>query len=127
MSKYKSLKSPSHETLSLNRRIRNFYLDFNDQKWEACFDRLDPKLREGRVDHETYVESLSSFFDKYGPIEIESLELKLYLTVKNNQHDDRPFAYGLLHWQDHDGRPHVLRERWVKSEGAWYTRMVGLI
>lgn len=120
-------KSTTHKCLSLNRRIRNFYRDFNNKNWQACFDRLDPKLREGSVDHDAYVESLASFFDKYGPIEVESLELKLYLDVKNNKHDDRPFAYGVLQWQDKDGRSHVLRERWVKYGEKWYTRMVGLV
>jgi hypothetical protein len=120
-------KSMTLEEVGLNRRIRNFYRDFSARKWEACFDRLDPKLRDRRVDHDDFIESLSTFFDGFGPIVVQSLELTMYLNAKNHKYDDRPFAYGLLHWQDKEGRAHILRERWVKSGEKWYTRMVGLV
>jgi hypothetical protein len=85
------------EHTRLSRRIKNFYRDFNEHKWEACYKRLDPKLRLEGVDREGYVASLATFFDKFGPIKVESLELTLYLNVAGNNHDDRPFAYGTLH------------------------------
>jgi hypothetical protein len=115
------------ERIRLNQRIRRFYRYFNENNWKACFERVDPKLREGRVNFGPYAESLSSFFEKYGPIQIESIDLRLYASVQTNRHDDRPFAYGTVHWQDNQHKPHVLRERWVKSADEWYTRMVGLI
>jgi hypothetical protein len=115
------------EHTRLSRRIKSFYRDFNKRKWEACFQRLDPKLKEERVDHDAYVASLASFFDKYGPIQLESLKLTLHLDVLNNRHDDRPFAYGMLRWRDKNQNLHILRERWVNSCGTWYTRMAGLL
>jgi hypothetical protein len=70
---------------------------------------------------------LSSFFEKYGPIQIDSIDLRLYPSAQTNKHDDRSFAYGTVHWQDNQHKPRVLRERWVKSGDEWYTRMVGLV
>lgn len=115
------------ERIRLNHRIRHFYHYYNENNWKACFDRLDPKLREGRVNLNLYAESLFSFFEKYGPIQVESIDLRLYPEAKPNKHDDRPFAYGTLHWQDNKHRRHVFRERWVKVGDTWYTRMVGLV
>ena len=119
------------ETIERNRlvhRIRYLYHFLNENNWEACFERLDPKLREESIDFKTYAASLSSFFKEYGPIRLESVEeLRLFLRAKGNKHDDRPFAYGLVIWKDRKKRQHVLRERWVRSEDTWYTRMVGLV
>src|SRR5256885_2164030 len=115
------------EMIRLNHRIRHFYRYFNENNWQACFARVDPKLKEGRVNFDPYAESLSSFFEKYGPIRVESIKLRLHTNVKTNKHDDRPFASGTLHWQDNKHRHHVLRERWVKSGDKWYTRMMGLV
>ena len=84
-------------------------------------------MKQERVDRDAYVACLTSFFDKYGPIDVESLKLALYLDVANNKHDERPFAYGTLQWRDKRQKVHVLRERWVNSSGVWYTRMVGMI
>jgi hypothetical protein len=116
------------ELMRLSRRILSFYDSFNRKDWEACFDLLDPKLREERVKPEAYVASLSSFFDEYGPVAIESIErLQPYMHVKGNQYDDRPFAFGVIRWQDRKHRHHVFRERWVKWRATWYTRKIGLV
>src|SRR5439155_15380964 len=88
------------EQIRLNQRIRHFYHYYNENNWKACFDRLDPILREGRVKFGPYADSLSSFFEKYGPVQVEAIDLRIYPHVKNNKHDDRPFAYGTLHWHD---------------------------
>lgn len=115
------------EEARLTRRIVAFYGDFNRKKWEACYRRLDPKLRTECLDDSVYMTSLASFYDRYGPIVIDSLVLSVYLDVANNRHDDRPFAYGVLHWRDRKCKPHLLKERWVNSSGTWYTRMAGLV
>jgi hypothetical protein len=122
-----AIKSLTLETLSLYQRIRYFYHYLNGNDWEACFHRLDPKLRDGKIEHDVYVQSLTDFFDKYGPIKTESMKFQLYLKVKKNLYDDRPFAYGEVHWQDRKGRTHVFRERWVKTDDKWCTRMAGLV
>jgi len=111
----------------LSRRIRNFYRLFNENNWEGCFERLDPELRGARVEFDKYADSLASFFAKYGPMRIQSVSLELFMNAKGNKHDDRPFAYGTLHWQDNKRKQHTLRERWVKSGATWYTRMIGLV
>jgi hypothetical protein len=74
-----------------------------------------------------YSESLARFFDQYGPIRRLFTKVSLYLNITTNKHDDRPFAYVVIVWQDKQHSFHLFRERWVKDDDLWYTRVVGLI
>jgi hypothetical protein len=112
----------------LRNRIRSFYRHLENGQWDACYGLVDPKLRDGKIDRGAYGRSLSAFLEHYGPIEIIAVpKLNIYSNVQNNKHDDRDFAYGLVVWQDKNHQPHLLKERWVWSDGNWYTRMVGLV
>lgn len=112
----------------LRGRIRRFYRHFDEKDWEACYNLLDPKLRSGKVNYTTYAKSLSEFFCHYGPIKIVAIpKLTVYADVRDNKHDDRDFAYGLVVWQDKSNQHHLLRERWVRSGENWFTRMAGLV
>ncbi len=113
----------------LRDRIESFYEHFNRQEWKVCFETIDPLLRESqRIRLDNYSEALSSFFEKYGPIAIQSLKLSLHLDVKLNKADAREFANGVLAWHDRQGQSHVFKERWVRAnDDNWYTRMIGLV
>ena len=118
-----------HERKCLATRIEDFYRLLNNKQWDKCFEFVDPSLRDSRrVDLAAYSKSLSSFFLKYGPLAILSLErLHVYVNVPN-KHDDRDFAYGLVTLEGREHQPLKIRERWVKaSDGRWYTRMVGMV
>jgi hypothetical protein len=113
---------------SLRRRIRSLYTRYNLGDWERCYLHLDPRLREGsRIELPQYADSLAAFKDRYGNINILYIQINLHLDVKKNKHDDRPFAYAYVIWQDASHTFHVFRERWVNDSGRWYTRVVGLV
>lgn len=75
---------------SICDRVRAFYQRLNDQNWEECFEFVDPVLRQsGKVDYEAYAKSLSSFYSKYGPLEVRSLEQFNVYADAPNKRDDR--------------------------------------
>lgn len=112
----------------LRQRIRRFYKDFNEGRWERCYKALDPRLREqARVDPGSYAESLHRFAERYAPLRIEYLRLNLYPKVKGNPRADRDFAFVVILWQDRENQFHLFRERWVKEGRNWFTRVVGLV
>ncbi|MBL8794728.1 MAG: hypothetical protein JNM56_12545 [Planctomycetia bacterium] len=116
------------ERTALRRRIRDFYRRFNREDWSGCFARLDPRLRQaGKVEESQYRDSLATFRQAYGEVEIWHTRVNLYLDAKNNKHDARPFAYVYVFWQDAHQAFHVFRERWVLDDGKWYTRVIGLV
>ena len=118
----------SAERTALRKRIRHFYRHFNREDWAQCYELIDPKLRnEDKVDGERYKTSLGVFYHHYGPVNPKHVDVSLYLDAKGNKHDDPPFAYVYIFWKDKRYQFHVFRERWVKQEGDWYTRVVGLV
>ena len=126
---HKESPDPAEASRSIRGRVREFYRRLNDQNWEKCFEFVDPVLREsGKVDFEAYAKSLSSFYKKYGPLELHSLQqFNVHPNVQSNR-DNRDFAYGVVAFDDREHRSHQVRERWVKaSDGRWYTRMVGMV
>ena len=122
-----AINTLTHDPNSLNRRVRYFDAFLNAKQWKSCFLRLDPKLRDGKVDYEAYAKSLSTFYATYGPISIESVNLQLYSNAKSKLYENRSFACGQIRWQDKKGRAHIFQERWVKVDDKWYTRKVGLV
>lgn len=116
------------ERATLRRRINDFYRRFNREDWRECFSRVDPRLRQtGKVVESQYSSSLAAFRQSYGDVDIWHTRVNLYLDAKNNKHDERPFAYVYIFWQDAHKAFHVFRERWVLDGGRWYTRVVGLV
>jgi hypothetical protein len=96
--------------------------------WEDCFSLIDPKLREqAKVQLPTYTAGLQTFKEVYGSIKPWHVRIRLHLDVSSNKHDNRPFAYVYVVWQDEVHGFHMFRERWVKDGGRWFTRVVGLV
>jgi hypothetical protein len=116
------------ERAAIRRRVKQLYEWFNREQWERCFEVVDPKLRDaGRIRAESYTRSLSEFKEFYGVVRIWYMRISLHLAARGNKHDDRPFAYVYVVWQDDQSAFHMFRERWVKDAGRWYTRVVGLV
>src|SRR6266516_4109665 len=108
-------------------RIRRFYNSFAKREWGKCYEFLDPEVRQGTVNRVKYVRSLAAFFKSFGPIIVMTIDdIEVHSKVMNNKHDSRDFAYAVVLWQDKRHERHLLRERWVKSGGNWYSRRVGL-
>jgi hypothetical protein len=117
----------SDQKAKVRNRIKSFYHHLDHEDWTGCYQFVDPKLRDGKVDYVNYAKSLAAFYSYYGPIRVVSVQqVTIHGDVRSNKHDDRDFAYGLVVWKDKRNQPHLLRERWVKSGENWYTRMVGL-
>ncbi len=110
---------------SLRRAIRSFYDSYRLKKWMPCYNRIDPRLREGsKVDFDSYQDSLQTFREAYGDVSI----LKIVLSeIHRSKHDPRPFAFASIVWRDRLHEFHVFRERWVFDDKRWYTRVVGLV
>jgi hypothetical protein len=111
---------------SLTQRVRYLYKFVNDRDWAKCRAYLDPRLRD-RVAAEQYGREMDAFFAAHGPIrQITVVSANLY-PAGSARADDREFAYVVLSWKDRDHALHHFRERWVKDDGQWYTRVVGLV
>ena len=116
------------ERQSLRRRVNQFYRRFNNGDWENCYALIDPELtRQGKVRLETYSELMQAFKDVYGSVKRWSTRLSLHLDVAPKQRDKRSFAYVYVIWQDESHGFHMFRERWIRSRGQWFTRVVGLV
>jgi hypothetical protein len=64
----------------------------------------------------------------YGGVRLwESPRLSLHLDASANTREQRPFAYVYVFWKDDAHGIHLFRERWVKENGRWFTRVVGLV
>jgi hypothetical protein len=113
---------------ALRRRVRQFYVSFNDEDWESCYSLIDPKLaEEGKVKLDAYAELMRAFKNAYGSVKLWHTRLSLHLDAVAKQSDKRPFAYVYLIWQDNSHGFHMFRERWIKDNGRWFTRVVGLV
>lgn len=113
---------------TLRRRIRRLYAALNRAEWGRCFEMLDPHLSlEGRVQRSVYAKQLEEFRNRYGSISPQWMRLQIVPEGAARQGDPRPFALVIVLWQDAHGEFHLFRERWVKHQGRWYTRVAGLI
>lgn len=102
------------------------YESINQEAWAKSYSLVDPRLCEqGRVDEQTYVDSLRRFKGVYGTIKPWYIRIGLHHRAR--KHDDRPFAYVYVIWQDEAHVFHMFRERWVWDSGRWFTRVVGLV
>jgi hypothetical protein len=101
---------------------------FNRGLWESCFSLIDPHLREqSKVQLATYADRLQAFKATYGKINPWYIRISPHLDASSNKHDQRPFAYVYVIWQDEQHGFHLFRERWVKHSERWFTRVVGLV
>jgi hypothetical protein len=126
-----SLNTPQHddsEREALRRRVKQFYLRFNEEGWENCYSMIDPMLiQPGKVELATYAERMQAFKNRYGSVNLWFTRLSLHLAASSNQRDKRPFGYVYVVWQDDAHGFHMFRERWIKHNGRWFTRVVGLV
>jgi hypothetical protein len=124
----KVTKRAATDRQALRKRVKQFYLRFNKADWQGCFALIDPQLTQhGKVNAETYSDIMQAFKDSYGSVNPWHTRLSLHLKVSPKQRDKRPFAYVYLIWQDEAHGFHMFRERWVKEQGQWFTRLVGLV
>src|SRR5438477_1334694 len=126
----RAMHPSSHEAAerkALRRRVKQMYDWFNQALWEKCFSLIDPKLREqAKVRLPLYADRLRAFKEVYGRINPWHVRISLHLDPSANKHDERPFAYVYVIWQDEAHGFHMFRERWVKHSDRWFTRVVGL-
>ncbi len=124
----KKVLAPVVERRSLRRRVMQFYKAFNMSRWATCFHLVDPKLRDrSKVDEQTYGSGLEDFKTAYGSIRPWHVRISLHLDASSNKHDDRPFAFVYVVWQDAANEFHMFRERWIKHGDKWFTRVAGLV
>src|SRR5947209_3175642 len=102
----------SVERSALRSRIKSFYRYLNGHAFRKCFELLDPKLRQGRVNEEKYAESLAGFLAHYGAVEPVLIKIDLYLGAETRE-GAQDFAYPLIVWKDAKKVPHLFKERWV--------------
>ena len=101
---------------------------FNRDLWEKCFSLIDPKVREpARVELSAYAAGLRAFKEAYGVVHLWHVRISPHLDAASNKHDQRPFAYVYVIWQDDQHGFHMFKERWVKHADRWFTRVVGLV
>lgn len=110
----------------LRRRVHRFYLRFNASDWHGCLELVDPQLQE-KVDSASYSRQMKSFKDTYSTVNLWLIRLSLHLVPTLHQRDRRPFAFVYVIWQDDAHGFHLFRERWVKVDGKWFSRVVGLV
>ncbi len=116
------------EREALRRRVKQMYDWFNRGMWEKCFALIDPRIREqAKVELSTYTEGLRAFQGAYGAIHPWYVRISLHLDTASSKHDDRPFAYVYVVWQDDAHGFHMFRERWVCHDHRWFTRVAGLV
>lgn len=121
-------KRDAVERKSLWRRVKRFYVRFNKADWDGCYALIDPQLTEqGKVEHTTYSKLMQDFKDVYGNVSTWLVRLSLHLDPTPKQGDKRSFAYVYVIWQDDKRGFHMFRERWIKEDGQWFTRVVGLV
>ncbi len=127
----RSARLPQREAVeraALRRRVKQFYLRFNEEAWEDCYALIDPQLTQQRkVELVTYSERMRAFKNLYRSVKLWFTRISLHLEATSHQRDKRPFAFVYVIWQDDAHGYHMFQERWVKDDGRWFTRVVGLV
>lgn len=108
--------------------MKQFYRRFNKADWPGCHAFIDLQIiRKGKVNLIDYTKLMQGFKEVYGGVKPWMTRLSLHLDSTSNQSDKRPFAYVYVVWQDNAHGFHLFRERWIKENGQWFTRVVGLV
>src|SRR5262245_17529771 len=126
----RAIHSPNaaSERKALRRRVKQLYDWFNQGLWENCFSLIDPELRDQKkVRLSIYSERLRAVKAAYGRVDPWYIRISPHLDTSSNKHDQRPFAYVYVVWQDDQHGFHMFKERWVKPSGRRFTRVVGLV
>ena len=114
---------------ALERKVRAFYKSLNQHKVAACFQMIDPQVRDvpGSVTLYQYGQALHEFVDRFGPLKVRAIHLTLHLDEPNQLYQGRDFAIGKTTWLDAAGNRYVFLERWVRQDRSWYTRSTGFV
>jgi hypothetical protein len=120
--------SDAADRQALRRRVKQFYARFNKTDWDRCYALVDPQLRRhGKVNRGVYTHSLAVFKEAYGSVRLWLTRLSLHMGGAPRHGDKRPFAFVYVIWQDDAHEYHMFRERWVKDDSRWFTRVAGLV
>jgi hypothetical protein len=119
-------RQEASERAALRRRVRQMYDNLNRGQWDKCFALIDPKLVP-KLNAAEHAARLQAFKRVYGNVRPWHMRVSTHLDGAANKRDPRSFAYVYLVWQDDARGFHMFRERWVKEDGHWYTRVVGLV
>src|SRR5437870_1748500 len=113
----------------LKRRIRQFYKLLNQQRFEGCYQMIDPRVRlkPSSVALFQYQNALREFLDQFGAVEVIELTVDLHSDEPSELYEGSDFALGKTTWTDEAGEQHVFSERWVWEDEAWYTRSTGVV
>lgn len=107
---------------AIKRRITQHFDLFNCANWSGCAAMVDPYLD---IDVKEFRQCMVNFYDQCRARCLTSIHVdKIH---QGSKHDARPFAYAKVEWYDAYGRKFKFSERWIKHNGKWYTRSVGLI
>lgn len=110
----------------LRRRVFNYFRALSAGQVHKCFEYVDPALKsENKVSEESYTESLERFKNFYQTIDVASI--REMMIPPGSKRDPRAFAYVVVFWLDGKNQPHVFRERWVKQDDDWFTRVLGYV
>ncbi|HZU37746.1 MAG TPA: hypothetical protein VFA18_17635 [Gemmataceae bacterium] len=114
---------------ALERRIRSFYKHLNQQNVAACYQMIDPQVRD-RPDSVTlyqYGSALHEFMDRVGALKLLAVHVTLHVDEPSRLYQGRDFAIGKAMLADSDGNQYVFQERWVRQGRGWYTRSTGFV
>jgi hypothetical protein len=111
---------------ALLERVARFYGTFNQRDWLACFDCIDPRLKD-EADPGDYAQVMERYFDEFGPMQLSEIRIHSMLPANTAKTDEREFAYVIVSWTDKRGGPRHFQERWIKDHDEWFTRVVGLV
>ena len=114
---------------ALERRVNAFYKSLNQHKVAACYQMIDPQVRDasGSVTLYPYGEALHEFMARFGPLMVHAIHLTLHLDEPSQLYQGRDFAVGKTTLLDAAGNRHVFLERWVRQDRSWYTRSTGFV
>lgn len=111
---------------SLVQRLVHFYKFLNRRDWSKCHDYIDPRLRGG-VSPDDYAVAMERFYSAHGPIRQIRVVAMSFHPGAVAKADGRDFAYVTVSWKDRNNDLHHFRERWIKDQDGWFTRVVGLV
>jgi hypothetical protein len=128
MSRTRRVPKVKSERTALRRRVFARIRRLNAGQWERCYEMIDPRMRaKGTPQATAHAKQLQAFRAAYGGVHPWHTRISLHLDGSANKNDPRPFAYVYVVWQDAAKGFHLFRERWVKDDRQWYTRVAGLV
>ena len=78
---------------ALRKRVKQFYLRFNEEKWDECYSLIDHQLIfQKKVELASYSERMRAFKNVYRSAKPWFIRLSLHLDAAATQRDKHPFA-----------------------------------